>query len=77
MLNALLYGPNPKFNTFIKRIKDDIDLGIVLNNHMLHDYISTEARAKYNNIVSSDKYSDLDPKDAKVLALTTKVTALE
>ena len=77
LLNALLYGPNPKFNTFIKRIKDDIDSGIGLNNHMFHDDIATAARAKYNNMVSSDKYSKLDPKYAKVLALTTKVTALE
>ena len=77
MLNALLSGLNPKFNAFIKRIKDDIDSGIELNNHMLHDDLATAARAKYNNMVASDEYSKLDPKDAKILALTTKVTAIE
>ena len=77
MFNALLSGPNPKFNAFIKRIKDDIDLGIGLKNNMSHDDIATAARAKYNNMVAYDKYSKLDPKDSKVLALTTKVTALE
>ena len=53
MLNDLLSGPNPKFNDFIKRIKYDIDLGTVLNNHMLHDDLATAARVKFNNIVAS------------------------
>ena len=77
MLNGLLSGPNPKFNALIERIKVDIDSGIGLDNHMLHDDLATAARAKYNNMVASDEYSKLDPKDAKILALTTKVTALE
>ena len=77
MLNALLACPNPKCNAFIEIIKDDIDSGIGLNNHMLHDDLTTAARAKYNNMVSFGKYSKLDPKYAKILALTTKVTALK
>ena len=44
---------------------------------MLHDDLATAAREKYNNMVASDEYSKLDPKDAKILALTTKVTALK
>ena len=77
MLNALLSGPNPKFNAFIERIKDDIDSGTGLKNHMSHDDLATAARAKYNNMVASDKYSKLDPKHAKIIDLTTKVTSLE
>ena len=77
MLNALLSGPNPKFNHFIKQIKDDIDFGIGLNNNMSHDELAAAAQAKYNNMVASDEYSKLDPKDAKILSLTTKITALE
>ena len=46
MLNALLSGPNPKFNDFIKQIKDGIDSGIGLNNHMPHDDLVTAASAK-------------------------------
>ena len=57
MLNALLSRPNPKFNAFIEQIKDVIDSGIGLNNHMLHDDLATAARAKYNNMVASKKYS--------------------
>ena len=47
-----------------------------LNNHVLHDDLDTAARAKYNNMVTFDEYFKLDPKDAKILALTTKFTAL-
>ena len=77
MLNALLSSPNTKFNASIERIKDDIYSGIVLNNNMLHDYLATVAHAKYSNMVASDKYSKIDPKDANILSLTTKFTALE
>ena len=70
MLNTLLSGPNPNLDAFIQRIKDYIDSGILLNNHMLNDDLATAACAKYNNIVSSNKYYKLDPKDAKILALT-------
>ena len=72
MLNTLLSGPNSKFNAFIEKIKDEIDSGIVLNNHMLHDDLSTADSVKYNNRVDSDEYSKLDPKDAKIIALTKK-----
>ena len=77
MLNALLSGPNPKFCAFIDPIKYDIDKGIGLNNNMSHNDLATAARAKYNNIVASDEYSKLDPKKTNILALTTKVNALE
>ena len=72
MLNTLLSGPNPNFNSFIERIKNDIDSGIGLNNHMPHDDLATAARAKYNNMVASDEYSKLYPRDAKILALKKK-----
>ena len=55
MLNALLSGPNPKFNDFIDRTKDDIYSGILLKNSMSHDDIVTEACSKYNNIFASEK----------------------
>ena len=77
MLNALLLIPNPKFNASIDQIKYYIDSGIVFNNHMVRDDLSNVSCAKYNNIVASDEYSKLDPKDGKNIALTTKVTALE
>ena len=77
MLNTLLSEPNSKFNAFIKQIKDDIDSGIGLNNHMLHDDLENSDHAKYNNTVASEKYSKLDPKDANIISLTTKFTAIK
>ena len=44
---------------------------------MPNDDLATAARAKFNNRVASNEYYKLDPKHAKILALTTKVTALE
>ena len=48
-----------------------------MDNHVSHDDLTTAARPKYNNMVASDKYFKLDPKDANILALTTKITALK
>ena len=76
-MNALLSDPNPKFNAFIERIKDAIDLGIGLNTYMYHDDLTTVACAKYNSMVASDEYYKLDPKYAKIIALTKKVTSLK
>ena len=44
---------------------------------MLHEDLATAARAKYNNMLDSDEYSKLYPKDANVIALTTNVISLE
>ena len=76
-MNALLSGPNPKFNAFIERIKDDIDSGIRLNNNISHDDLATAAHKKYNNMVASDECSKLDTQDTTTIASTTKITALE
>ena len=46
MLDAFLYVPNTKFSAFINGIRDYIDLGIGLNNHISHDDLATAARAK-------------------------------
>ena len=44
-LNALLSGPNAKVNSFIERIKDDIDSQTGLKTF---DQIFSAARSKYN-----------------------------
>ena len=44
---------------------------------MLHYDLATSARTKYNNMVPSDKYSKLDPKDANILSLIKKITAIK
>ena len=61
MLTALLSDQNTNSNDFIKLIKDDIDLGTGLNNHISHDDLTTAACVKFNNMVASEKYSKIDP----------------
>ena len=53
MFDVLLSGPNPKFNDFIEQIKDGIDSGIGLNNHMSHNDLATAACVKYKNMVAN------------------------
>ena len=44
---------------------------------MTFDELCTAARSKYNNMDACDKYSKVDPKDAKILALTTRLENIE
>ena len=76
-LNVLLSGPNAKFNAFIERIKDDIDLQTGLNKTMSFDELCSAARSKYNNMDVCDEYSKVDLKDANILVLTTRLENLE
>ena len=55
-LNTLLFGPNDKFNAFIERIKDDIDLQTGLNKNMTFNEFCTAACSKYNNMDACDEY---------------------
>ena len=64
-------GLNAKFNAFIERIKDDIDSQTGLNKTMSFDELCTAAPSNYINMDACDKYSKVDPKDVKILALTT------
>ena len=72
-----MYGPNAKFNAFIERIKDYIDSQTGLNKTISFDEICTATRSKYNNMDACNKYSKVDTKDAKILALPTRLENLE
>ena len=76
-LNTLLSGPNAKFNAFIECIKDDIDSQTGLNKTMTFDELCTASLSKYKNMDACDKYSNVVPKDSKILALTTRLENLE
>ena len=41
------------------------------------DELCTAARSKYNNMYACDEYSKVDPKDAKILSLTTRLENIE
>ena len=44
---------------------------------MSFDKLCIAARSKYNNIDACEEYSKVDPKDAKILALTRRMENLE
>ena len=44
---------------------------------MSFDELCTAALSKYNNMDACDEYSKVDPKDTKILALTTRLENLE
>ncbi len=74
---ALKTGPNDDFNLFMDRIIDDIQSGIGFNKDITADELIIAACTKYNNMVEDKTWGKVNPLDAKVLALTTKLEKLE
>ena len=64
---ALLSGKNDVFNNFVQRGKDEWELGKDQNVKDIMD----NATIKSNNMVKQNLWSQTDPKDEKILALTT------
>ena len=64
---ALLSGKNDVFNNFVQRGKDEWELGKDQN----FEDVMENATIKYNNMVKQKLWSQTDPKDTKILALTT------
>ena len=76
-ITALLSGPNAKFNSFIDRLNDDIESQTGVNKAMDWRDIIDAARIKYNNMNSANSWDTVDPRDAKLLALTTQIKTLQ
>ncbi len=74
---ALKTGPNSDFNAFMDRIVDDIQSGCGYNKNITTDELILAARTKYHNMVEDKSWSKVDPRDAKILALTTKLEKIE
>jgi len=64
---ALLSGKNDIFNNFVQRGKDDWELRKDQN----YEDVMDNATVKYNNMVKQKIWTQTDPKDVKILALTT------
>ena len=62
---------------YIDRLNDDIESGTGPNKNMSWQDIIMAARRKYGNMIAADTWDKVDPCDAKLLALTTKLAALE
>ena len=76
VLDALTTGPNAHFNNFIQRIQDDVESGIGVYHDITPDTLISASRSKYNNMVDKEVWGQVDPRDTKMLALTTKIDEL-
>ena len=73
IFRALLTCPNHIFRDLIQRTKDDWDIGGDIDA----DSLSLMAKTKYNNMFLAGEWTQLDPKDAKIAALTTRLATIE
>lgn len=73
LFNALLFNKNKTFTDFIQRKKDAWDVGGVVNA----DVLIRDAVVKYNNMIDDKEWKTSEPGDAKIVALTTQLKALQ
>ena len=71
VMDALLSGPNADFNTRMKSIKSDVDAGYGYNANVAPDTLLMSAKQLYTNISLRNEWSKVEPRDARILALTT------
>lgn len=77
LMNALMSGPNAKFNNYIDRINDDIEAKSGPYKDYTVDTIISAATTKYETMDRTGDWSKVDPRDAKLLALTTESSTLK
>ena len=72
LFNALASVPNSDFSALIRDERRNWELGADKSP----DEIIAKAVPIYNNAVSASRWEEKDPKDAKILALTTRIDEL-
>ncbi len=77
LYTSLGTGPNADFYAFMDRLVDDIQSRCRYNCDITCDELIAAARTKYNNMVEDISWGKVDPQDAKIFALTTKLEKLE
>lgn len=73
LFRALLTGKNEIFHRFIQDKEGEYDCGLDITP----DTLITLATTRYNNMVAKSKWKTTESKDAKIVALTTKLDDLE
>ena len=73
LFNALKTVPNGDFASFVRDERQAWEIG----GNKDADQLIAESLTIYNNAVSANRWEHSDPKDAKILALTTKIDNLE
>ena len=72
LFNALQTVPNPDFAAFIRDERQAWEIG----GNKTPNQLIAESLTIYNNAVSTNRWDTKDPKDAKIMALTTQVEQL-
>ena len=72
LFNAFKTVPNPDFAPHVRDERKQWELG----GEKDEDQIISEALVIYNNAVTANRWQTTDPKDAKIIALTTQVQKL-
>ena len=57
-------------------MQDDVEAGIGVYKDITPGVLISASRSKYNNMVDKDLWGKVDPRDVKLLALTTKYNSL-
>ena len=70
LFNALQTVPNPDFSSFIRDERQAWEIG----GEKTPNQLVAEALTIYNNAVSSNRWNTKDPKDAKTMALSIKLS---
>ena len=75
-IETLMSGPHDGFTRYISRFNDDIESETGPYKDMKWTDIIASARVKWNNMVEQGVNKQVNPQDAKILALTTKIKEL-
>ena len=71
--SALTSGPNSAFNDWMQRIIDDYESGTGANAGITVDNLISAARQKHAMMVDKKSWGQVDPKNAQILALSTRL----
>ena len=77
VIQALSSGPNAAFNEYIRTVQRDVDSGHGFNSKITTAQLFLGARTIYNNLESRGEWDAVDPRDVKIMALTTEIEKLK
>ena len=77
ILAALLSGPNEVFNSHFKAIRGDVESNYGFHSTISPSILMSAAKTQYTNIERRGEWTKVDPKDAKMMALSTKLDKLQ
>lgn len=76
LFRALQSGSNASYNEFVSRIEDDVDSGLGLHKNIAPEELILASRTKFNNMIEKGSWNKVDPREAQMLALMTKIDNL-